>query len=89
MLCHHKDFLPVFLKFQYVYIFALVGTADLHLNNLENSRIYLTYHPSLKKKSKSIVFQKLISRTTDQQIENNALQAHCLPAVSPNNGTLP
>ena len=47
LLYHHEDFLPIFLNLKYVYVFPLVAAADLHLNNLENSKIFTTYHPQL------------------------------------------
>ena len=39
--------------------------------------------PSIKMLSKSYDFQMKHFLTTDQHTENNALYAHCLPAVSP------
>ena len=39
--------------------------------------------------SKSYDFQMETFLTTDQHTENNALHAHCLPAVSPKSATFP
>ena len=57
-----------------------------------NDRLRLTnsksYFPLVKMKSMSNVFQMFTLRLADQHKDTNALHAHCIPAESPNLGSV-